>query len=218
MKCKYQDKIELYHDDMLSEGEIAVVGAHLENCGHCRAYLNELGAKDEVVTKLRNVKPELIHPVQFREEVLEKISPTQAKALIDLNRIANDILYVLLQPATRYVFISLATAILTLFIYQHYILVEKIDALAIRMESTMSQGENQRSIRDHMDILSKYQDGVPPSTQEIDGLISEYRSLRIRYLALTRSLESRYPEVYEELREIIDENPEVNKKREHKTL
>jgi hypothetical protein len=157
-----------------------------------------------VIAKFKMVKPELSNPLEFRNEILQQIAAMPRSRVVDFRLFLDNIIYLLLQPATKVAFITAAVVILGLFGYQQYHLVEKMDALTLRMENSMILSESTRA--DRIEILSKYQLKTQATDENIDQLVRDFASLEIRYKVLVKALKSRYPDVYADLEQIIDEN------------
>lgn len=81
MKCNYRKKIEKYYDRSLSEKDFAIISKHLETCTACQQYLSELEYYDHRIAHLKSLKPEMVNPDGFRNEVLSKIIPKQQNLL-----------------------------------------------------------------------------------------------------------------------------------------
>ena len=217
MNCKFHKNIEDYHDGNLQHKQLHWIEAHLENCPNCQLHLLELREKEQMINRFRSVSPELSNPSQFREEILDRIGPrSQSKKQPDIQRIVDVMVYFLLQPTTRYAFVSAAVLIFSLFVYQHYVLVEKIDALSDKMETNIRYEENQRKNR--YELLSNYQEQESMTMEEVEDLIHDYRLLQIRYRAVIKVLKSKHPEVYYELQNILDEDQEELVRQTQKTL
>ena len=204
MKCKYSDQFEAYHDGMLDKKQHKLLGEHIKNCADCQEKFEEVLQADMVIAKFKMVKPELQNPLEFRNEILQQIAAMPRSRVGDFRLFLDNIIYLLLQPATKVAFITAAVVILGLFGYQQYHLVEKMDALTLRMENTMILSESTRA--DRIEILSKYQLRAQSSEENIDQLVSDFAFLQIRYKVLVKALKSKYPDVYADLEQIIDEN------------
>jgi hypothetical protein len=204
MKCKYSDQLEAYHDGMLDKKQHKLLGEHIKNCAGCQERLEEVLQTDMVIAKFKMVKPELSNPLEFRNEILQQIAAMPRSRVVDFRLFLDNIIYLLLQPATKVAFITAAVVILGLFGYQQYHLVEKMDALTLRMENSMILSESTRA--DRIEILSKYQLKTQATDENIDQLVRDFASLEIRYKVLVKALKSRYPDVYADLEQIIDEN------------
>lgn len=204
MKCKYSKNIEAYHDGMLHKRDQLFFDNHLKSCPDCQALLSELIQKDILITKFKNARVELPNPTAFRDDILERIAVTPRRAWLDFGELLDNLTYLLLQPATRVAFISAAIVILGLFGYQQYHLGEKMDALTLRMENNMILSESTRA--DRLEVLSKYQLKPQVTDENIDQLVRDFASLEIRYKVLVKALKSKYPDVYADLEQIIDEN------------
>lgn len=204
MKCKYSDQLEAYQDGMLDKKQHKLLGEHIKNCAGCQERLEEVLQTDMVIAKFKMVKPELSNPLEFRNEILQQIAAMPRSRVVDFRLFLDNIIYLLLQPATKVAFITAAVVILGLFGYQQYHLVEKMDALTLRMENSMILSESTRA--DRIEILSKYQLRAQSSEENIDQLVSDFAFLQIRYKVLVKALKSKYPDVYDDLEQIIDEN------------
>jgi hypothetical protein len=204
MKCKYSDQLEAYQDGMLDKKQHKLLGEHIKNCADCQEKLEEVLQTDMVIAKFKMVKPELANPLEFRNEILQQIAAMPRSRVVDFRPFLDNIIYLLLQPATKVAFITAAVVILGLFGYQQYHLVEKMNALTLRMENTMILSESTRA--DRIEILSKYQLRAQSSEENIDQLVSDFASLQLRYKVLVKALKSKYPDVYDDLEQIIDEN------------
>jgi hypothetical protein len=206
MKCKYSVSIEAYQDGMLDGKQQNLVKDHIKICEDCQARLDELTEADMVIARFKSVKPELQKPGEFRNEVLQRIAamPQSRSTVVDFKIVMDNLLLFLLQPTTKVAFISAAIVIIGLFGYQQYHLVEKMDALTLRMENTMILSESTSA--DRIEILSKYQLRAQSSEENIDQLVSDFASLQLRYKVLVKALKSKYPDVYDDLEQIIDEN------------
>ena len=160
-----------------------------------------------VIARFKSEKTELPNPGEFRNEVLQQIAamPRARSNVADFKLAMDNLLIFLLQPATKIAFISAAIVIVGLFGYQQFHLVEKMDALTLRLENNMILSESTRA--DRIEILSKYQLKTQATDENIDQLVRDFASLEIRYKVLVKALKSKYPEVYADLQKIIDENP-----------
>lgn len=204
MKCKKSDHIEAYHDGMLDGKQQKLMKDHIKICEDCQASFEELTQADMVIAKFKMVKMELPNAREFRNEILQKIAVNQRSKVMDFNLFLDNLLLFLLKPATKVAFITAAIVILGIFGYQQYHLVEKMDALTLRLENNMIMSENSRA--DRIEILSKYQLKAQANDENIDQLVRDFVSLDVRYKVLVKALKSKYPDVYDDLSQIIDEN------------
>lgn len=206
MNCRYHEKIERYHDGRLKEQENVAIENHLETCHICRKYLGELEYKDQFLLKIKSVNPELADPDKFRNEILSNVKPKMKWSFkYNLMNVFDPVLFVLLQPATRYSFISAAIIFFGIFVYQQSTIVQKIDSLEQRMETSINGRKTNISNRDHTEILSKYQEREKEGVDEIENLLDNYQLLQIKYRFLIRTLKDKYPETYDEIVRIIEE-------------
>ena len=220
MKCKYLGKVEKFYENKLSDHEIIIINKHLETCSICSDFLKELEYNDQFLAQMKLVQPDLADPVNFRHEVLSKIQLKPRMVFRnDIRHMIEAIIYILVQPATRFTFISTAVLFFGLFVYQQSMLVQKIGSLEKRMETNINTRNSQSFIRGKLEVLSKYQEIKPEQTEDIKNLLNDYRLLQIQYRFLVKTLKDAYPETYNELKGIIDvENPLLSNNYKKKTL
>ncbi len=203
MKCRFFDKIEDFHEGNLNKKEQIEIREHLRSCTDCQEQLDRILIKSEMIAQLKSVKPGLENPPKFKNEILAMIdhnAPSRENiGILDLIR------NLLLQPATRFAIVSAAVVIVGLFIYQHSILVKKMDELSNRLETKMEISERNQNINERFELLSKYRGNKLRNQDDIEELLDEFHQLQFRYEILVKSLKDQYPEVYEDLEELIDE-------------
>jgi DNA-directed RNA polymerase subunit F len=220
MKCKYLGKIEKFYENKLGDHEITIINKHLETCNICGDFLKELEYNDQFFTQIKLVQPDLADPVNFRNEVLSKIK-LKPKMVFrnDIRNMVEAVIYILVQPATRFTFISAAVLFFGLFVYQQSTIVQKIGTLEKRMETNIKTRNSQSFMRDKLEVMSKYQEIKPEQTEDIRSLINDYRLLQIQYRFLVEILKDAYPETYNELKGIIvDENSSLSNNYKKKIL
>lgn len=220
MKCKFLGKIEKFYENKLSDHDITIINKHLETCNICGDFLKELENSDQFLTQIKLVQPELADPINFRHEVLSKIK-LKPKMVIrnDIRNMIEAVIYILVQPATRFTFISAAVLFFGLFVYQQSMIVQKIGTLEKRMETNIKARNSQSFVREKLEVLSKYQEIKPGQTEDIKSLLNDFRLLQIQYRFLVKTLKEDYPETYNELKGIIDdENPASHNNYKKKTL
>lgn len=206
MTCRYSKKIEQYYDGRLDEQEVATIENHLGTCITCSKQLNEMKRSDQVLARIKSVKPEVANPITFRNEILANLKPKAKRNYrYELMKVFDTIIYVLLQPATRYSFITAAVIFFGIFVYQQSIIVQKIDTLEQRMELRAQARKSKRFDQDDLEILSRYKDREGERPGEIENLLDNYQLLQIKYRFLIRTLKEKYPETYDEIVRIIEE-------------
>jgi hypothetical protein len=203
MKCKYEDQVTAFHDGKLDKLDTDNVQAHLKECKTCQSLLAQLEKKDAFIRQISQVDVDLRNPAQLKSQILSRLPERKTRFQDIAANVSEHILGLVLQPAARYAIISAAVFIVGLFIYQHYMLVEKVDALASRMEVNIETNVQRSSLIDRLEILSGAQGAGELS--DLDRLINDYRILNLRYQVLVKTLKKQYPEVYRELEGIISE-------------
>ena len=176
MKCKFLGKIEKFYENKLSDHDITIINKHLETCNICGDFLKELENSDQFLTQIKLVQPELADPINFRHEVLSKIK-VKPKMVIrnDIRNMIEAVIYILVQPATRFTFISAAVLFFGLFVYQQSMIVQKIGTLEKRMETNIKARNSQSFVREKLEVLSKYQEIKPGQTEDIKSLLNDFR-------------------------------------------
>jgi len=204
MKCKQLKKIELFHKGGLNNGEVVIVRKHLDGgCSECTNYLNELKQYDRIVVQVKSFNPELENPGTFRNEILERIQPRKKWSIAhELNKVLDSIIYILIQPATRYSFITAALLIFGVFIYQQTIIVQKIGSLEKRIETKQDAGDLINPSRKTVEAFFKKRSEMKTEDREFNELLDDYRLLQIKQKVLLKVLKEKYPETY---RDIIKE-------------
>lgn len=197
MECKHIRKTEKFYENKLSDHEIAIISKHLETCNICSDFLKELKYSDRFLSQMKLVKPELADPANFRHGVLSKIRPKMVFRN-DIRHMIETIIYILVQPATRFTFISAAVLFFGLFVYQQSMIVQKLGTLEKRMETNMDIRDSQKFNR----IIRKEE---KVGKEEIEDVLNDYRILQVKYRILIKALKDKYPETYRELLKIIDE-------------
>lgn len=215
MKCNYRKKIEKYHDGSLGEKESAIISKHLESCQSCQQYLNELEYFNLRIAQLKSFNPELVNPGGFKNEILSKIKPRQQNVFRnEIMRVIDAVIMVLVQPATRYTFITAAIVFFGLFVYQQSNIVQKIDTLEKRLESNIQHEDSQVSSRKNIEAFLKREVVEKQQNKDFDELLQDYSQLQIKYKVLIKVLQEKYPETYKDLVEEMDEElillPNIN--------
>lgn len=215
MKCNYRKKIEKYHDGSLAEKDFAIISKHLDTCTACQQYLSELEYFDRRIVQLKSFKPELINPDGFRNEVLNKIKPRQQNVVRnEIMRVIDAVIMVLVQPATRYTFITAAIVFFGLFVYQQSSIVQKIDSLEKRLESNIQHEDSQVSNRKNIENFLKREVVEKQQDKDFEELLQDYSQLQIKYKVLIKVLKEKFPETYEDLIKEMDEElilfPNIN--------
>jgi hypothetical protein len=206
MTCRYSKKVEKYHNGRLDEQGVATIENHLETCDICSGQLNELKRSDQLLSKIKSIEPQLANPFNFRNEILANLKQKNKRSYkYDLMKVFDTIIYILLQPATRYSFISAAMVFFGIFVYQQSIIVQKIDTLEQRMEFSAQGRKSKSSDQDNMEILSRYKDREEERLDDIENLLDNYQLLQIKYRFLIRTLKEKYPDTYNEIARIIEE-------------
>lgn len=208
MNCSYFEKTEAFHDGMLDPEEGKRTEQHIAQCQTCQEYLALLKIKDREIINLGKVRPVLKNRTVFAREVLERIDQRKAIPVFSINRMADSLRSLLLQPALRYAFIIAAIFLSVMFGYQHYILVSKIDVLSSKIETISIENASPSRQLDRMEIISKIQRREQTPVSETEQLIRSYANLQLKYGLLVKSLKIRHPDVYEDLKQIIEEVPE----------
>jgi len=192
MKCKYEDKVTAFHDGKLHKLDTDNVQAHLKECKTCQSLLAQLEKKDAFIRQISQVDVDLRNPAQLKSQILSRLPERKTRFQDIVANVSEHILGLVLQPAARYSIISAAVFIVGLFIYQHYMLVEKVDALANRMEVNIQTNVQRSSLMDRLEILSGAQGTGELS--DLDRLINDYRILSLRYQVLVKTLKNQYPD------------------------
>lgn len=207
MKCNQQEKIESYHKGELHGEELIAIEQHLEICADCQEYLAELKVQEQVLSKVRSFKPELAHPETFRNEILGKIQPKQrwnlAHGFLPIRQagsmLFDGLVSILVQPVTRYSFISAAVIIFGVFIYQQTIIVQKIGSLEERMESNVKIGDSKLNSRKNVEAFFKKRSGTKESDVDYNELLEDYRLLLLKHKVVLKALKEKYPETYKDI-------------------
>jgi putative ribosome biogenesis GTPase RsgA len=215
MKCSYRKKIESYHDGLLDQKVQVAISNHLETCTLCQQYLSELESDDHRLARLKSFKPELANPDAFRNKILRKIKPrTRNVFRNEMMRMIDGIIIMLVQPATRYTFITAAIVFFGLFVYQQSSIVQKIDTLEKRLESKIQNEDAKSTNRKNIEAFFKRDVEEKQQSKDFDELLQDYSQLKIRYKLLIKILQERYPETYKELVKEMDEElilfPDIN--------
>ena len=206
MKCKQLKKIELFQKGELTSGEVPFIRKHLDGCSECKNFLNELGQYDYIVARIKSYDPELENPGMFRNEILERIQPRNKwRIASEFNKVLDKIIYILIQPATKYSFITAALLIFGVFIYQQTIIVQKIGLLETRLETKQDVGDFKKPSRKTVEAFFKKRSGLKKEDKEFNELLDEYRSLQIKYSMLLRAIKLKYPESYEDILNGLEE-------------
>ena len=200
MKCNEQGKIDSYHKGELHGEAYSLISKHLENCTVCSAYLEDLKAHEQVIQQVKNFSPELPYPQSFRNEILDKIEPKPSWNLTDgFSTLFDRIISILVQPVTRYSFITAAVIIFGVFIYQQTIIVQKMDSLEKRLESNIKSGDSKLSNRKNIETFFKKRSGTKSGDMEYNELLDDYRLLLIKHKVLLKTLQKNYPKAYKDL-------------------
>lgn len=206
MKCKHQKKVENYHVGEISKEDLDSLREHLKTCAECKEYLGELKYNDQVLAGVKSYKPSLNNPVAFRNEILENIKPRKSRSFFDeLSKMLDAFIFVLVQPATRYSFITAALLIFGVFIYQQTIIVQKIGSLEKRMEASAKSGDIKSSSLKNVEAFFKKRSGVKTEDKEFNELLDDYRTLQIHHKVLLKVLKERYPETYQDIMKELEE-------------
>jgi len=206
MKCKQQKKVDNYHSGELNEQDHNFIKEHLNSCTECKAYLGELKYKDKVLTRVKSFKPELPNPVAFRNEVLDNIKARKSWSIYtELTKLLDSFIFILVQPATRYSFITAAVLIFGVFIYQQTIIVQKIGSLEERLESNVRSGNTKTSSLKNLEAFFKKRSVLKIEDKEFIELLEDYSLLQIQHKVLLRVLKERYPETYQEIMKELEE-------------
>ena len=206
MECKYIGKIEKFYENKLSDQEIIIINNHLETCNICSDFLKELEYSDQFISQIKLVKPDLADPVSFRHEVLSKIKLKPRMVFRnDVRHMIDVIIYILVQPATRFTFISAAVLFFGLFVYQQSMIIQKIGTLEKRMETNMNIRDSQKFNRLDIEALFKGRKEGNVGEEEIEDVLNDYRILQVKYRILIKVVKDKHPETYRELLKIIDE-------------
>ncbi len=215
MDCNKLEKIEAFHDGMLDEAASKIIEKHLDQCPVCRERLAMAEIKDREIRKLRMVQPALKNRIAFRNEVLAKINTLERQPQFRAGEMLDLFRNFLLQPAMRFGFAVAAIFIAGLFFYQHYVLVSKIEFLADKLEANQIIAAP-RPI-DRLDILSKFQQREPVSGAETEQLFRAFSDLQLKYGLLVKAIKIKHPEVYEELKQLIEETAETSTTQKEET-
>ena len=203
MNCKQLKKIELFHRGELDNGEVFIVEEHLDGCAECTNYLNELKQYDRVLVQVKSFNPELENPHGFRDEVLERIEPRKNWSIAyEGKKVLDSIIYILIQPATRYSFITAAVLIFGVFVYQQTIIVQKIGSLEKRIETNQNARDLTIPSRRTAEAFFKKRSEMKAQDREFNRLLNDYRLLQIKQKVLLKVLKEKYPEIYQD---ILDE-------------
>lgn len=215
MKCNHRKNIEAYHEGNLDKEEMSFMSNHLESCHICEQHLSELKNVDQRMAQLKSFNPELVNPGTFRNEVLSRIKPRQQNVFRnEIMRVVDAVILVLVQPATRYAFVTAAIVFFGLFVYQQSSIVQKIDSLEKRLESNIQHEDSQVSNLKNIKAFLKREVVEKQENKDFDELLQDYSQLQIRYQVLIRIIKERYPDTYKELIEEMDEEliliPNIN--------
>ena len=214
MKCNQQEKIEILHKGELQGEAQDSVLAHLKNCEDCQSYLLELKEQEEVVlSKVKDFRPVLTNPDDFRNEVLEMIGPKNIPAFADryqlirqaVSQLLDAAVAILVQPVVRYSFISSAVVIFGVFLYQQTIIVQKIGTIEQRMENSQNERILERTGKKAADAILKRRPQVGEQDRDYYELLEDYRVLMFRHKVLIKALQEKYPETYRDILKDLDE-------------
>lgn len=206
MECKYIGKIEKLYENKLGDQEISIINKHIETCNTCSNFLKELEYSDQFLAQMKLVKPDLADPVNFRHEVLSKIKLKPRMVFRnDIRHIIDVIIYILVQPATRFTFISAAVLFFGLFVYQQSMIIQKIGTLEKRMETNIDIRDSQRFNRQDIEALFNLQKEEKEIGKGLEDVLNDYRILQTKYRILLKVLKDKHPETYRELLKIFDE-------------
>lgn len=210
MKCENLEKIDLYFEKKLNDREHAFITEHLETCDDCHGYLNALKRTDQVIAQLKSFNPELINPVAFRNEVLEKIYPKRRSIFqLTLDRIAETIISILVKPATKYAFVVTAILFFGLFVYQQSMIFQKMEALERRMESNVATENLPNSNQMNLETFFKKKEAKMTGEIQANNLLNEHRYLQLKYTILLKVLKERHPDTYREFMQKIEKETQM---------
>lgn len=205
MKCKQLKKIKPYHKGELKDHESDFIKQHLNVCSDCKKYFFELNVYDQVLSQVKSYKPQLANPSAFRNEILDNIHPRKKWSMYnELTKLLDSIIFILIQPATRYSFITAAILIFGVFIYQQSIIVQKIGSLEKRMESNMKTGDSKSLNRKNVENIFDKRSELKDEDKEFNELLDDYRKLQKKHKVLLKVIKERYPEAYQELLKELD--------------
>ena len=197
MKCKQLKKVEQYHDGDLSNQEADFIKSHMEGCPDCREYLKSLHAQERVLSHMKTFQPVLENPKAFKQEVLKQIENQKRRsAREEINKIGDTIMYILLQPVTKFSFAAAAIVIFGVFIYQQMVIVQKIGSLEKRMESNVAPTDTRISSLKYLETYFKKR---PGGKSEYNELLEDYWLLQIQHKVLLKALKNKYPDVYQDI-------------------
>ena len=197
MECKQQKKVEQYHDGDLSNQEADFIKSHMEGCPDCREYLKSLHAQERVLSHMKTFQPVLENPKAFKQEVLKQIENQKRRsAREEINKIGDTIMYILLQPVTKFSFAAAAIVIFGVFIYQQMVIVQKIGSLEKRMESNVAPADTRISSWKYLETYLKKR---PGGKSDYNELLEDYRLLQIQHKVLLKALKNKYPDVYQDI-------------------
>ena len=207
MKCKLQKNIEPYIRGELEGASQAKMKAHLQYCETCQMYLNELKEHEQLLAKVKRYNPTLSDPGSFRNEVIQMIDTEPESALsrvitrpkLVAVQFIDQVVSALLLPVTRYAFISAAMVIFGVFIYQQTSIMQKVDSLEKRIETSQQSGDLERTGRRTADSLIKKLPDTLSGDMEYDELLEDYRILQLKHKVLLKALQERYPETYKDI-------------------
>jgi hypothetical protein len=206
MKCKHQKKVENFHVGEISKEDLSFLREHLKTCVECKEFLGELKYNDQVLAAVKSFKPTLNNPVAFRKEILDNIKPRKSRSVFnELSKMLDTLIFILVQPATRYSFITAALFIFGVFIYQQTIIVQKIGSLEKRMETAAKSGDIKSSSLKNVEAFFKKRSGVKTEDKEFNELLDDYRTLQIHHKVLLKVLKERYPEIYRDIMKELEE-------------
>ncbi len=221
MKCKKLEKIDLYFEKKLNDQERAYISKHLETCGDCHGYLNDLKRTDQVIAQLKSFNPELTDPAAFRNEVLRNVNPNRRTVLQNaLDHMVENLISILVMPTTKYAFVAAAIVFFGLFAYQQSTIVQKMDALEKRMESKMATENLPASGRLDLEAFFKKKKAKMTGESQTDNLLNDYRYLQLKYAILLKVLKERHPDTYREFIQKVEKETQLptNKSNDHENL
>jgi len=206
MNCEQLKKIEPYYNGELSDQENALIKQHLEGCHDCGKYLNELIFHDRVLSGLKSFNPEINNPIEFRGEILGKVKTRKNWSISHgLTKLLDFLIFILVQPATRYSFVTAAMLIFGVFIYQQTIIVQKIGSLEKRMEVNAKAGNVKTSNRKTVEAFFKKRSGLKAEDKEFNELLDDYRLLQLKHKVLIKALKEKFPDTYQDIMKELEE-------------
>ena len=200
MICKESKNVEAYVAGKLNAPDTQKLEQHLENCGQCKAYLKVLRKEESVLSDLRQFNPKLENPEVFRRAVMQQIPVDSVEENTNPMVFWIDrIVHVLVQPATRFAFITAAVLIFGIFIYQQSIIVQKMSSLEERMNTNTRIGDSKESLSKNLETFFRSSNETELEDDNSAAIRDRYQKLQLKHRYMLKILRQRYPDVYKEI-------------------